>query len=372
MKTKLFLFLFLFSCVDSIMAQATIEGMTVINSTALARSGNRWSRVVTDIKCHNQYPVLQKTCSKNLFGKDYADMQLQEAYDQYMKTTYNKVAASYSKKKTKGQKNILTTSFVGGKEGKFFNYSTIFYNKWNDKADVKEITRERHFIYDVAQGKVLTLADVFQPEAVNEVNQFIGKHAPQMELNSNMILVGAIKEGKFVGKHYFFEECKPDFFTDQFKALINYDSIMAQKHKADSLLAVERAIQYRQRMEQQAITNSSDSNASGGVQVQVFDVVEQMPEFPGGYAALMKWLSDNVKYPSIAEENGIQGRVVCTLVVERDGSITDIKVIHSIDPSLDSEALRVLKKMPKWIPGKQKGKPVRVKFTVPVTFRLQG
>lgn len=107
-------------------------------------------------------------------------------------------------------------------------------------------------------------------------------------------------------------------------------------------------------------------------ETKVFDVVEQMPEFPGGAAALMKWLSDNIKYPSIAEENGIQGRVVCTFVVERDGSVTDIQVARSVDPSLDKEAIRVLKKMPKWIPGKQNGSAVRVKYTVPVTFRLAG
>ena len=106
-------------------------------------------------------------------------------------------------------------------------------------------------------------------------------------------------------------------------------------------------------------------------ETKVFDVVEQMPEFPGGQAALLKWISDNIKYPAIAEENGIQGRVVCTFVVERDGSVTDVQVARSIDPSLDKEAVRVLKKMPKWIPGKQNGSAVRVKYTVPVTFKLQ-
>jgi len=104
---------------------------------------------------------------------------------------------------------------------------------------------------------------------------------------------------------------------------------------------------------------------------KVFEVVEQMPTFPGGDAALMSFLSKNIKYPVIAEENGIQGRVVATFVVERDGSITDVKVIKSVDPSLDKEAVRVLKTMPKWIPGKQNGSAVRVKYTVPVTFRLQ-
>ncbi len=106
-------------------------------------------------------------------------------------------------------------------------------------------------------------------------------------------------------------------------------------------------------------------------ETKVFDVVEQMPEFPGGQAALLKWISDHIKYPAIAEENGIQGRVVCTFVVERDGSVTDVKVARSIDPSLDKEAVRVLKQMPRWNPGKQNGASVRVKYTVPVTFRLQ-
>lgn len=105
---------------------------------------------------------------------------------------------------------------------------------------------------------------------------------------------------------------------------------------------------------------------------RVFDVVEKMPEFPGGSAGLMKWLSDNVKYPAKAEEGGIQGRVVCTFVIERDGSVTDVRVARSIDPLLDNEAVRVLSKMPKWNPGTQGGKPVRVKYTVPVTFRLAG
>ena len=106
-------------------------------------------------------------------------------------------------------------------------------------------------------------------------------------------------------------------------------------------------------------------------ETKVFDVVEQMPSFKGGDAALMEYLQKNIKYPVIAEENGIQGRVVTTFVVERDGSITDVKVIKSVDPALDKEAVRVVKSMPKWNPGKQNGAAVRVKFTLPVTFRLQ-
>lgn len=104
---------------------------------------------------------------------------------------------------------------------------------------------------------------------------------------------------------------------------------------------------------------------------EVFMVVEKMPEFPGGMGELMKWLSKNIKYPAIAQENGVQGRVVVQFVVNKDGSIVDPQVIKSVDPYLDKEALRVVKAMPKWSPGEQRGKPVRVKYTLPVMFRLQ-
>ncbi len=107
------------------------------------------------------------------------------------------------------------------------------------------------------------------------------------------------------------------------------------------------------------------------VENKVFDVVEQMPSFPGGPSALMQYLSSNIKYPVVAQENGVQGRVVVSFVVERDGSITDVQVARSVDPSLDREAQRVVRSMPKWIPGKQNGQAVRVKYNVPVAFRLQ-
>lgn len=104
---------------------------------------------------------------------------------------------------------------------------------------------------------------------------------------------------------------------------------------------------------------------------QIFTVVEEMPEFPGGQGELLKYLGKSIKYPVIAQENGIQGRVICAFVVNRDGSIVDAEVLRGVDPSLDKEALRVINSMPKWKPGKQRGKPVRVKYTVPVVFRLQ-
>lgn len=104
---------------------------------------------------------------------------------------------------------------------------------------------------------------------------------------------------------------------------------------------------------------------------EVFIIVEDMPEFPGGELALRKWIGNNIKYPVIAAENGIQGKVYVTFVVDKDGSISNARIARGVDPSLDQEALRVVNNLPKWKPGKQRGKPVRVSYTVPINFQLQ-
>ena len=115
--------------------------------------------------------------------------------------------------------------------------------------------------------------------------------------------------------------------------------------------------------------DSADVIPVGQVSETIYgDVVEQMPMFRGGQKALMEYLAENVRYP---EETCAQGRVVITFVVERDGSITEAKVVRSVDPALDEEALRVVRGMPKWIPGSQNGERVRTRYTIPVTFRLQ-
>ena len=104
---------------------------------------------------------------------------------------------------------------------------------------------------------------------------------------------------------------------------------------------------------------------------KIYEVCEQMPIFEGGDAALLKYLTDSVKYPELAKKHGVQGRVVIGFIVEKDGSLTDVKVLRPVDIDLDAEALRVIKGMPKWIPGRQNGKRVRVRYNVPVSFRLK-
>ncbi len=145
---------------------------------------------------------------------------------------------------------------------------------------------------------------------------------------------------------------------------------------------VEEEVETTEEVNQAIVTNATGTGtptaaAPAGPVVeevdenQIYDVVEENPRFPGGEEACMKWLAENIKYPSICVEQGIQGRVYAQFVVNKDGSIVDIKVVRSPDPYLSKEAERVLAKMPRWSPGKQRGKPVRVKFSLPVMFRLQ-
>ena len=123
------------------------------------------------------------------------------------------------------------------------------------------------------------------------------------------------------------------------------------------------------------INTSEEAEIIRGGKEPVFEfvgqIVEQMPTFPGGTVTLMKFLSENMKYPEQAEKERIQGRVICTFYVEKDGSISDISVAKSVHPLLDAEVIRVLSLMPNWIPGRQNGQLVRGKYSLPITFRLE-
>jgi protein TonB len=122
---------------------------------------------------------------------------------------------------------------------------------------------------------------------------------------------------------------------------------------------------------QEYVAQVKQDDEESAEEAQIFMVVESMPEFPGGEPNLYKFLAENIKYPQMAKESGIQGRVFVTFVVERDGSVTDVRVLRGIGGGCDEEAIRVVKSMPKWTPGKQRGKSVRVQYNLPVKFTLQ-
>ncbi|MDR1742924.1 MAG: TonB family protein [Dysgonamonadaceae bacterium] len=152
---------------------------------------------------------------------------------------------------------------------------------------------------------------------------------------------------------------------DKFKTQDDVLATTGQISIADVVGTDDNGIDIADLKDHQAIVEATDDV------IFTTGVVENMPLFPGGEEAMFKYLNDNIKYPAIAIESNIQGRVTCNFVVERDGSITDVQVVKGVDPLLDREAVRVIKSMPRWLPGKQQGQPVRVRFTLPVSFRLK-
>lgn len=140
---------------------------------------------------------------------------------------------------------------------------------------------------------------------------------------------------------------------------------------AGNISCLQGASEKQDAKEETVAPDSVAAPTDGVAKDEVFMVAEQMPEFPGGMKELLKFLQNNLKYPENAMKNNVQGRVIVQFVVEKDGTLTEFKVARSVDPDLDAEALRVLQIMPKWKPGMQRGKIVRVKFTVPVSFKLQ-
>ena len=146
---------------------------------------------------------------------------------------------------------------------------------------------------------------------------------------------------------------------------------------------VLQIIENDSKVEESTIQASDDTNAAVEVKYtpveveeeevdeqEIFTIVEEMPEYPGGIAAALKWIANELKYPAIAQENGVQGRVTVRFTINADGSVVDPAILRGVDPHLDKEALRVIGKMPKWKPGKQRGKAVRVSYNLPVRFKL--
>ena len=216
----------------------------------------------------------------------------------------------------------------------------------NGGAGLPKETRG-HITYDTRLSKVLTIADILTEETIKS-----------MELDATSTNMHITPMGKLIcytsadtGKEIDINSENKSMFSEYFKKIIKEP----MKTEAEDMLTAKEIV------------------AEEGPQYEEkpLDIAEVMPSFPGGDAAMMQWLSVNITYPPIAEENGVQGRVIVRFYVGKDGAIYNPKVLRSVDPSLDKEALRVVKSMPRWIPGKQKGEPVAVYFTLPVTFQLQ-
>lgn len=259
----------------------------------------------------------------------------------------NKVYGAYQLRRGTGKRNIWSMVFVAAVAAVAY-LGLAAYNSYQAAQKAKfEAEMEASLIETKKQAKVEKKTEapkVEQLQKVEKVKSSIAFTPPVIKKDSE------VKPE---------EEMKTQDELKETKTAIGAFDVKGNDEAGGTVLKAVEEIATPEPPKQEAEQN------------KVFDVVEQQPQYPGGMGALNHWLGSNIKYPVMAAENGIEGRVVVQFVVERDGSVSGVHVVRGVDPSLDKEATRVVSAMPKWIPGKQNGSAVRVKYTVPVTFRLQ-
>ena len=259
----------------------------------------------------------------------------------------NKVYGAYQLRRSTGKRNIWAMVFVAAVAAVTY-LGLAAYNSYQAAQKAKfEAEMEASLIETKKQAKVEKKTEAPKVEQVQKVEKV---------KSSIAFTPPVIKKDSEVKPE---EEMKTQDELKETKTAIGAFDVKGNDEAGGTVLKAVEDIATPEPPKQEAEQN------------KVFDVVEQQPQYPGGMGALNQWLGSNIKYPVMAAENGIEGRVVVQFVVERDGSVSGVHVVRGVDPSLDKEATRVVSAMPKWIPGKQNGSAVRVKYTVPVTFRLQ-
>ena len=337
------------------------EGLTTFKTRKVVRDGKYDVAIIANFTYHEQYQELQKYVSKRLFKVE--DTSLQVAYENYTNTLGDII--DDARISSSGQAEFYKVECLGGLKDYYQNYA-ISYSKDRLDESGKNMTTKtlsRNFIFDVRNNKVLTLNDVFVPQKAEELKALIGKSTPKMKMGERDITIEYKKGGKQEKMHFIYKSHKNDF-ADSFNQLVDAVEKNSQSNTlakpAEGTDSLEQMPRFGEYTYQQFIPDPNTPKKGTYVM-----------RTESGDKGLMAFLRNNIKYPEVAEENGIQGRVVTTFVIEADGSITDVNVLKSVDPSLDKEALRVVKSMPKWISGMQNGKPARAKFTLPITFGLK-
>lgn len=389
-----------------------LQWSTLSRRCILYKDGKRY-KLEFMIDYYDQSPALERAVAKYFF-KDTVSNTLKDAFDSYL-AQFSKDSYVYT------NFNNFVYSFSMSRSGKVGSLQNFFLVlEWEDYTGdtITKTKKQWNLVYDIDDDKILSIDDVFTPTEAQKVKDVKGNHRLQMKVSSSELVYGYMQKGKLYSFSKRFKEV-PDYFSDSFKEKVgqflfsgfaaqntmpeggavikvkevrtsNRDVFVNPQIKRDEDVRPEEEIKplpdgvpIKGAFEVEGTPFTDGEVLKAKVVIpqpqelpqpidknKAYDVVEQMPSFPGGQSALLQWLSSKIKYPKEAEKNGMMGRVIVSFVVERDGSITDIRVVKSVDPSLDREAIRVVSSMPRWKPGMQKGKPVRVKYTVPVTFRL--
>ena len=273
----------------------------------------------------------------DLISNEWADIVFQDR---------NKVYGAYQLRRTTGKRNMWSMVFVAAVAALAY-VGLAAYNSYQEAQKAKfEAEMEASLLDAKKDAKVEKKTETPKVEQVQKVEKV---------KSSIAFTPPVIKKDSEVKPE---EEMKTQDELKETKTAIGAFDVKGNDDAGGTVLKAVEEIAAPEPPKQQ----EEEQN-------KIFEVVEQQPSFPGG--SVNGWLAEHIKYPVVAAENGIQGRVVVQFVVEKDGSVSQVRVVRGVDPSLDKEAQRVISSMPKWIPGKQNGVSVRSRFTVPVTFKLQ-
>ena len=273
----------------------------------------------------------------DLISNEWADIVFQDR---------NKVYGAYQLRRTTGKRNMWSMVFVAAVAALAY-VGLAAYNSYQEAQKAKfEAEMEASLLDAKKDAKVEKKTETPKVEQVQKVEKV---------KSSIAFTPPVIKKDSVVKPE---EEMKTQDELKETKTAIGAFDVKGHDDAGGTVLKAVEEIAAPEPPKQQ----EEEQN-------KIFEVVEQQPSFPGG--SVNGWLAEHIKYPVVAAENGIQGRVVVQFVVEKDGSVSQVRVVRGVDPSLDKEAQRVISSMPKWIPGKQNGVSVRSRFTVPVTFKLQ-
>ena len=301
---------------SAMQAEAANKGqMFQLKDVKMARSGEQWFKVTTDINCHSQYPPLHKMMTRVLFGKEKECSSLDSAMQRHM-AEYDEVVSPTGFDRPVAQFEEIKVAFRGGDEKRFLNYHVSYMQlTMQDKESVQK-NRERSMVYDVVHGKMLTLQDVFIPSVATRM--------------------------------------KNEIFTDKFKELVDWSQV-ERRHQT-------LVLGY----------HTDDPIAKDGGPYYDAPKVEQAPAFTDGEEAMKKWFADkkNPLYTAIADNSNVRGMATCSFIVEADGTVTHAKVDKSVNPALDPEIAKAIASMPKWTHGMHEGQAVRVKCTLYVEINL--
>lgn len=408
--------------------KAQSEAMTIDDKCLVQFNGYFY-----DLDCHLEIPDgedIQKYVSKIIFNEE--NLGLKEAYDTFTKLW--KREESDAKRETRGTITInLRKEYELDSRFSCYRASaslagTIKFKTQPENSSIKKMKAQyfswfsgidRGFIVDIQKRELVDINQILIPTVAGQITNMFGADLSLYAEDRVLQFYSKKNDARLI-----FSKTTEQHFTDYFKQLVGWG--MQKDYDAPRFLRGEAAL--KKYFTDGHFPLASDNEEADTVSVslvineegaplqpkvvkkskyfsekillqlcekmpkwmpayqdgkpimkevsfnlrlpRIFDVIETMPQFPGGDAALIAYLAKSIKYPIVAEENGIQGLVICTFVVERDGRITNVKVRKSVDPTLDKESIRVLSNMPNWIPGQQGGVPVRVRYTVPVTFRL--